>query len=195
MSPEELTRLNMDKSALLRRLIEEYGGEALMLLGELQVSISQTLYSMSLSRTKILRCCGAWGEPCSMCIASRIGTRSGQLVIMQDWKHSASMQLVTWFCSWCTAGWQHCQVQQQHLMGDIFLHQTRRLPGHTLCRVQFALLAFLLGHSLEAFGQWKALLHLLLSCEEAPFRTHSSFYAQALNAVHAQLSHCLASSR
>lgn len=87
MSPEELTRLNMDKSALLRRLIEEYGGEALMLLGELQVSISQTLYSMSLSRTKILRCCGAWGEPCSMCIASRIGTRSGQLVIMQDWKH------------------------------------------------------------------------------------------------------------
>lgn len=61
--------------------------------------------------------------------------------------------------------------------------------------VQFALLAFLLGHSLEAFGQWKALLHLLLSCEDAPVQSHSSFYAQALSAVHAQLSHCLANTR
>ena len=66
---------------------------------------------------------------------------------------------------------------------------------HNLVSVQFALLAFLLGHSLEAFGQWKALLRLLLSCEEAPFWTMCSFYAQALSAVHAQLSHCLTSSR
>ena len=61
--------------------------------------------------------------------------------------------------------------------------------------VQFALLAFLLGHSLEAFGQWKALLHLLLSCEEAPFQTMCSFYAQALSTVHTQLNYCLATSR
>jgi len=60
---------------------------------------------------------------------------------------------------------------------------------------QFALLAFLLGHSLEAFGQWKALLHLLLSCEEAPVQTLCSFYAQALSALHAQLNHCLANTR
>ena len=64
------------------------------------------------------------------------------------------------------------------------------------CRpMQFALLAFLLGHSLEAFGQWKALLHLLLSCEEAPVHTATGFYAEALGALHAQLSHCLANSR
>ena len=43
LSPEELTRLNMDKSALLQRLIQEYGGDALMLLGELQVSGRQAL--------------------------------------------------------------------------------------------------------------------------------------------------------
>lgn len=67
--------------------------------------------------------------------------------------------------------------------------------GHISWCVQFALLAFLLGHSLEAFGQWKALLHLLLSCEEAPVQTMCSFYAQALTAVHAQLSLCLTSSR
>ena len=63
------------------------------------------------------------------------------------------------------------------------------------CPMQFALLAFLLGHSLEAFGQWKALLHLLLSCEEAPVQTATGFYAEALGALHAQLSHCLANSR
>ena len=40
LSPEEVTRLNMDKSALLQRLIQEYGGDPLMLLGELQVSAS-----------------------------------------------------------------------------------------------------------------------------------------------------------
>lgn len=43
LSPEELTRLNMDKSALLQQLIQEYGGDALMLLGELQVSSRQAL--------------------------------------------------------------------------------------------------------------------------------------------------------
>ena len=65
----------------------------------------------------------------------------------------------------------------------------------TLLPVQFALLAFLLGHSLEAFGQWKALLRLLLSCNDAPVHSLSAFYAEALSVVHAQLSHCLANSR
>lgn len=38
LSPEEATRLNMDKSALLQQMIDrEYGGNPLMLLGELQV--------------------------------------------------------------------------------------------------------------------------------------------------------------
>lgn len=38
MSPAEVTRLNMDKSALLQSMIgREYGGDRQMLLGELQV--------------------------------------------------------------------------------------------------------------------------------------------------------------
>ena len=61
--------------------------------------------------------------------------------------------------------------------------------------MQFAFLAFLLGHSLQAFGQWKALLHLALACEEAPLRTRSQFYADLLATVRAQLDHCLAAGR
>ena len=87
------------------------------------------------------------------------------------------------------------QRSKQPLYGRRYCLPGLGTPGQTLSCVQFALLAFLLGHSLEAFGQWKALLRLLLSCEQAPFRTHSTFYAQALDAVHAQLSHCLANSR
>ena len=61
--------------------------------------------------------------------------------------------------------------------------------------VQFAFLAFLLGQSLEGFGQWKALLHLLLACEQAPLGPRAGLYARALAALRAQLQHCLASGR
>lgn len=61
--------------------------------------------------------------------------------------------------------------------------------------VQFAFLAFLLGQSLEGFGQWKALLRMLLSCEEAPLRTRTPLHVRFLAAVRAQLQHCLASGR
>ena len=61
--------------------------------------------------------------------------------------------------------------------------------------MQFAFLAFLLGHSLQAFGQWKALLHLALACEEAPLQTRPRFYADLLATVRAQLDHCLAAGR
>ncbi|EIE22542.1 AAR2-domain-containing protein [Coccomyxa subellipsoidea C-169] len=64
-----------------------------------------------------------------------------------------------------------------------------------LGELQFAFLAFLLGHSLESFGQWKALLHLALACEEAPLQTCPGFYSKLLAAVRAQLQHCLASGR
>ena len=38
LSPAEVTRLNMDKSALLQQVVDkEYGGDPQMLLGELQV--------------------------------------------------------------------------------------------------------------------------------------------------------------
>ena len=65
----------------------------------------------------------------------------------------------------------------------------------TVWLLQFAFLTFLLGHSLEAFGQWKALLHLLLACEEAPLRTRTPLYVCSLATIRAQLQHCLSSGR
>ncbi|KAH9306538.1 hypothetical protein KI387_010942, partial [Taxus chinensis] len=52
---------------------------------------------------------------------------------------------------------------------------------------QFSFIAFLMGQSLEAFGQWKAILCLLLSCEEAPLRTRTQFFFKFLEVVYFQL--------
>ena len=39
------------------------------------------------------------------------------------------------------------------------------------------------------FAQWKELLQLLLSCEEAPLRSRTPLYVHFLRALHAQLQH------
>lgn len=49
--------------------------------------------------------------------------------------------------------------------------------------MQFAFLAFLVGQSLEGFGQWKALLHLLLGCEKVPLETRPKLYTRLLTVV------------
>ena len=56
---------------------------------------------------------------------------------------------------------------------------------------QFAFLAFLMGHSLEGFGQWKALLALALGCEAAPLGPRAPFYRRLLSALASQLALCL----
>lgn len=49
LSPQELTQLNMDKTRLLEKLIaDEYGGNADIMLGELQVILSALKSSTSL---------------------------------------------------------------------------------------------------------------------------------------------------
>ncbi|XP_057872677.2 uncharacterized protein LOC131078866 isoform X2 [Cryptomeria japonica] len=47
-----------------------------------------------------------------------------------------------------------------------------------LGELQFSFIAFLMGQSLESFSQWKAILCLLLSCEEAPLRTRTQFFVK-----------------
>lgn len=49
--------------------------------------------------------------------------------------------------------------------------------------VQFAFLAFFIGQSLEGFRQWKRILHLVLSCEAAPLRTHAQLYEKLLDII------------
>ena len=67
-----------------------------------------------------------------------------------------------------------------------------RLRRLTLLRgAQFAFLAFLMGHSLEGFGQWKALLALALGCEAAPLGPRARLYRRLLHALASQLALCL----
>ncbi|KAL6225824.1 hypothetical protein ACLB2K_004673 [Fragaria x ananassa] len=47
-----------------------------------------------------------------------------------------------------------------------------------LGELQFAFVAFLMGQSLEAFLQWKALVNLLFGCTEAPFHTRSRLFVK-----------------
>lgn len=49
--------------------------------------------------------------------------------------------------------------------------------------MQFAFLAFLIGQSLEGFAQWKGIVQLLLSCEQAPLQSHPSLYTSFLNVL------------
>jgi len=49
-----------------------------------------------------------------------------------------------------------------------------------------------MGHSLEGFGQWKALLALALGCEAAPLGGRAGLFARLLAALRAQLALCLA---
>lgn len=55
-----------------------------------------------------------------------------------------------------------------------------------LGELQFAFLAFLLGHSLEGFLQWKKLVALLLGCDAA-VRTHADLFKAALEVIYRQL--------
>lgn len=59
--------------------------------------------------------------------------------------------------------------------------------GHLLGELQLAYLLFLRLSSLRALEQWKALVHLLLSCEEA-LHARPRLYVQALATLRAQLS-------
>lgn len=55
-----------------------------------------------------------------------------------------------------------------------------------LGELQFAFLAFILGHSLEGFLQWKKLVALLLGCDEA-VRAHPDLFEASLEVVYQQI--------
>jgi hypothetical protein len=47
-----------------------------------------------------------------------------------------------------------------------------------LGELQFAFIAFLMGQSLEAFGQWKAIVSLFFSCEAAPLHSSTQLFTK-----------------
>jgi A1 cistron-splicing factor AAR2 len=56
---------------------------------------------------------------------------------------------------------------------------------------QFAFLAFLLGHSIDGFLQWKRFLILMLGCENAVMGARRELFATFLKCLYDQLSFCL----
>ncbi|KAJ8622893.1 hypothetical protein MRB53_031422 [Persea americana] len=58
-----------------------------------------------------------------------------------------------------------------------------------LGELQFSFIAFLMGQSLEAFLQWKAIVSLLFSCTDAPFHTRSHLFAKFMKVIYYQLKH------
>ncbi|XP_062225142.1 uncharacterized protein LOC133923877 [Phragmites australis] len=58
-----------------------------------------------------------------------------------------------------------------------------------LGELQFAFIAFMMGQSLEAFMQWKALVSLLLSCSEAPLHTRTNMFVKFIRTFYYQLKH------
>lgn len=56
---------------------------------------------------------------------------------------------------------------------------------------QFSFIAFLMGQSLEAFLQWKALVGLLLGCTEAPFHTRTQLFTKFVRVIYYQLKYGL----
>ncbi|CAM6098866.1 unnamed protein product [Calypogeia fissa] len=56
-----------------------------------------------------------------------------------------------------------------------------------LGELQFCFIAFLMGQSLESFGQWKTLVSLLLRCEDAPLKTRTILYVKFLKIIYWQL--------
>uniref|UniRef100_A0A0D9W1Z8 AAR2 splicing factor homolog n=1 Tax=Leersia perrieri TaxID=77586 RepID=A0A0D9W1Z8_9ORYZ len=58
-----------------------------------------------------------------------------------------------------------------------------------LGELQFSFIAFMMRQSLEAFMQWKALVSLLLSCNEAPLHTRTIMFVKFIRAIYYQLKH------
>eukprot|EP00252_Welwitschia_mirabilis_P004125 TRINITY_DN1431_c0_g1_i4.p1 TRINITY_DN1431_c0_g1~~TRINITY_DN1431_c0_g1_i4.p1 ORF type:complete len:242 (+),score=52.22 TRINITY_DN1431_c0_g1_i4:148-873(+) len=78
----------------------------------------------------------------------------------------------------------------ENLLSQRYAGQEDLLLGE----LQFAFVAFLMGQSLESFGQWKAIVCLMLCCVEAPLHTRTHLFTKFLAVIIFQLKHGLRSS-
>jgi len=78
-------------------------------------------------------------------------------------------------------------LDKTQLLENLFDQEYGGHEDLLLGELQFSFIAFLMGQSLEAFGQWKAIVCLLLSCEEAPLQTRTQFFIKFLDVVNLQL--------
>jgi A1 cistron-splicing factor AAR2 len=87
------------------------------------------------------------------------------------------------------------------LLEEILQTKYNNSEDEFLGEFQYAFVAFLLGHSLEGFSQWKEFLRLMMSCEAAAVssegeegqnKNRSMLFTRFLLALHSQLLHTLA---
>ncbi|XP_019055590.1 PREDICTED: protein AAR2 homolog isoform X2 [Nelumbo nucifera] len=67
-------------------------------------------------------------------------------------------------------------IDKTQLLETILVKEYGGAEDLLLGELQFAFIAFLMGQSLEAFFQWKALVSLFFSCSEAPFCTRTQLF-------------------
>ncbi|CAN6484612.1 unnamed protein product [Victoria cruziana] len=80
-------------------------------------------------------------------------------------------------------------LDKTKLLESIILNDFGGTEDMLLGELQFAFIAFLMGQSLEAFFQWKALVTLLLGCTDAPFHTRSKLFVKFVKVLYFHLKH------
>ncbi|KAJ8761262.1 hypothetical protein K2173_001318 [Erythroxylum novogranatense] len=82
-------------------------------------------------------------------------------------------------------------LDKSELLESILTNDYGGSEDTLLGELQFAYIAFLMGQSLEAFLQWKALVCLLLGCTEAPFHSRSNLFTKFIKVIYYQLKYGL----
>ncbi|KAJ0962740.1 hypothetical protein J5N97_027862 [Dioscorea zingiberensis] len=80
-------------------------------------------------------------------------------------------------------------LDKTQLLETILLKDFKGAEDLLLAELQFAFVAFMMGQSLQAFFQWKALVSLFLSCTEAPLQTRSRLFSKFIEVIYWQLKH------
>nr|XP_043617046.1 protein AAR2 homolog [Erigeron canadensis] len=78
-------------------------------------------------------------------------------------------------------------LDKTSLLESILMKDYGGAEDMLLGELQFAFVAFLMGQSLEAFFQWKAFVHLLFGCTEAPLHTRSHLFTKFIKVLYYQL--------
>lgn len=83
-------------------------------------------------------------------------------------------------------------LDKSAVLEEVLTHKFDGKEDDFLGEFQFAFLAFLLGHSLQSFDQWKDFVRLIFGCEDAVMGPRFKLFAQFLRIFNAQLAHSLA---
>ena len=77
-------------------------------------------------------------------------------------------------------------MDSTYLLTTLLNTQYSKDKSGILGEIQFAFICFLIGQVYDAFDQWKKLVHLMCTCEEA-LNTHSDLYMKFISVLHFQV--------